>query len=203
MFFVSFNSHRTLLPLIYPPHTIALGSIYVAGLLLSFEQPPSPQMHGGPSSAEIAQKLNSPSSWEKQYHTQAGDLEGLRFVILIVKISHDDFCFLDFAHTILDLLIQYTQNPSANTSPSTPSSPSPHPSARDRQASQQQLQSPYKPDQLIRLKIAMRETEHPPRRRKPLDGLDPSALYNSNSIGQNEGTVRFLFSPPGFEGDMS
>ena len=113
------------------------------------------------------------------------------------------FFYLDFAHTILDLLIQYTQNPSANTSPSTPSSPSPYSSARDRQASQGQLQSPYKPDQLIRLKIAMRETEHPPRRRKPLDGLDPSALYNSNSIGQNEGTVRFLFSPPGFEGDMS
>lgn len=207
MFLFLANSHRTLLPLIYPPHTIALGSIYVAGLLLSFEQPPSPQMHDEPSSAEIARKLNSPSSWEKQYHTQAGDLEGLHLQFLTVKkFFINDSCFflnIDFAHTILDLLIQYTQNPSANTSPSTPSSPSPHLSARDRQASQQQLQSPYKPDQLIRLKIAMRETEHPPRRRKPLDGLDPSALYNSNSIGQNEGTVRFLFSPPGFEGDMS
>jgi len=180
----SSNSHRTLLPLMYPPHTIALGSIYVAGLLLSFEQPPSPQRHGEPISADIARKLNSPSSWERRYHTKAGDLE-------------------DFAHTILDLLIQYTQNPSANTSPSTPSSPSRHLSARDRHVSQQQSQYPYKPDQLIRLKIAMRETEHPPRRRKPLDGSDPSALYNSNSLGQNEGTVRFLFFPPGFEGDMS
>ena len=48
----------------------------------------------------------------------------------------------------------------------------------------------------------MRETEHPSRVKKPLDGSDPSALYNSNTIGQNEGTVRFLFFPPGFEGDM-
>lgn len=71
----------------YPPHTIALGSIYVAGLLLSFEQPPSPQKNGEPSSAEIARKLNSLSGWQEQYHTQAGDLEGLRFVILTTRVS--------------------------------------------------------------------------------------------------------------------
>jgi hypothetical protein len=56
-------------------------------------------------------------------------------------------------------------------------------------------QYPYKPDQLVGLKIAMRETEHPPRKRKPLDESDPSALYNLNSLGQNEGI-------PGLEGDV-
>jgi len=48
----------------------------------------------------------------------------------------------------------------------------------------------------------MRESEHPPRRRKPLGNSDPSALYNSEKLEQNEGTVRFLFFPLGFEGDV-
>ena len=72
----------------YLPHTIALGSIYVTGLLLSFEQPPSPQRHGGPSSVDIAKELNSPSSWEKQYHTNAEDLEGL-FIWIVILIIHN------------------------------------------------------------------------------------------------------------------
>ncbi|KAF8170930.1 hypothetical protein BJ912DRAFT_1025267 [Pholiota molesta] len=177
-------AYRTLLPLIYPPHTIALGSIFVSALLLSFEQPPSPPRENETPAGEIAKMLNTDSKegWEARYHAKPEDLE-------------------DFAHTVLDLLIQYATNPSANTSPSTPSSPSPNLPARDRLALAQQPQYPYKADQLIRLKIAMRETEHPPRRHKPLGNSDPSALYSNDKIGQNEGTVRFLFSPPGFEGD--
>jgi CTD kinase subunit beta len=47
----------------------------------------------------------------------------------------------------------------------------------------------------------MRETEHTPRVRQPLGGADPSALYGKDSAPQagrnNDGTVRFLFGPPG------
>jgi CTD kinase subunit beta len=46
----------------------------------------------------------------------------------------------------------------------------------------------------------MRETEHPPRPRQPLGSADPSALYSGDDVallGRNEGTVRFLFGPPG------
>lgn len=46
----------------------------------------------------------------------------------------------------------------------------------------------------------MRETEIPPRKRQPLGTADPSALYkaeDANLVGKNEGTVRFLFGPPG------
>ncbi|KAF9485777.1 cyclin-like protein [Pholiota conissans] len=182
---MSIDSYRTLLPLIYPPHTMALGSIFAASLLLSFEQPPPPTCENETPPGEIAKLLNTDSKdgWQTQYHTRPEDLE-------------------DIAHTVLDLLIQFTSNSSANTSPTTPSSPSPNLPARDRQALAQQPQYPYKADQLLRLKIAMRETEHPPRRHKPLGNSDPSALYNNDKIGQNEGTVRFLFSPPGFESDM-
>ena len=49
----------------------------------------------------------------------------------------------------------------------------------------------------------MRQNEYPPRPRKPLAGSDPSALYSGQDVallGKNEGTVRFLFGPPGIVG---
>ena len=118
----------------------------------------------------------------------------------------DDFTVI--THAILDLLIQAAQNPSANTSPRTPSSPSPHPSPRNSHLSSalpqpQMTFVPHDADQLIRLKIQMRETEHPPRSRQPLEQADPSELYGGNDssqLGRNEGTVRFLFGPPGIVG---
>lgn len=109
---------------------------------------------------------------------------------------------LDISHTMIDLILQSAQNPSANTSPSTPSSPSPHLSSRHQHLSHANTQpppSPYNADQLIRLKIVMRETEHPTRPRQPLGSADPSALYGGDDnqlLGRNEGTVRFLFGPP-------
>ncbi|KAF9013220.1 cyclin-like protein [Cyathus striatus] len=175
------DCHRTLLPIQYPPHTIALGSIHVAALLSSFEQPPATEEPPLKSAHDIATMLNRKGDWEKKYQSQVEDLE-------------------DIAHQIIDLLIQNIQSPSANTSPSTPSSPAPHLSHRDRTLQPQHPTSPYKSDQLIRLKIAMRETEHPPRPRQPLGTADPSALYSgedNNLLGRNEGTVRFLFGPPG------
>lgn len=183
---LAIDCHRTLLPIQYPPHTIALGSIYVAALLSSFEQPASPTREGFRTSGNIASSLGKRGDWEKKFQSQVEDLE-------------------DIAHTILDLLIQFAQNTSASTSPSTPSSPSPHLSGRMQLPTQTHVPppAPYKADQLIRLKIAMRETEHPPRPRQPLGSADPSALYGGDDIpllGRNEGTVRFLFGPPGVAG---
>jgi len=191
---IAIDNHRTLVPVRYPPHALALGSIYIAALLLSFELPlPRPEdvPEGCRSAHDIAVILGNRGSWEKKYHSQVEDLE-------------------DIAHTILDLFIHVAQNPSANTSPSTPSSPSPHlPTSSSsphfhpsRSASTHHPPPlpPYKTDQLIRLKIVMRETEHPPRPRQPLGSADPSALYSGDDVallGRNEGTVRFLFGPPG------
>src|SRR6267378_2751905 len=83
----------------------------------------------------------------------------------------------EIAHEVIDLFVQVAQNPasgapSTNTSPSTPSSPPRHPlhssqSHLQHQHSVQHLTTslPFKSDQLIRLKIAMRdrEAERPPR----------------------------------------
>ncbi|KAG5650475.1 hypothetical protein H0H81_012127 [Sphagnurus paluster] len=178
------DCYRTLLPVQYPPHTIALGSIYVAALLSSFEQPVSLGQDDCCPSQDIAAYLGKHGDWEKRFQSQVEDLEVI-------------------AHAVIDLILGSTQNQSANTSPSTPSSPSPHLSSRhqyEKQAYPQYASSPYNADQLIRLKIVMRETEHPPRTRQPLGNADPSALYGGDDIpllGRNEGTVRFLFGPPG------
>lgn len=192
-------SYRTLLPLQYPPNTIAMGSIYVAALLASFEHPPEKPEQGCCPASQIAETLGTHGSWERKFQVQAEDLEGTSFFYCPLK---EDQFLSDIAHTVLDLLIQFVQNPSANTSPSTPSSPSPHQNPRHHQQ-QPPPPPPYKADQLIRLKIAMRQTELPPRSRPPLGNTDPSASYNKDGthIGRNEGTVRFLFGPPNIMGN--
>lgn len=104
-------------------------------------------------------------------------------------------------HSLLDLLISAAENPSASTSPSTPSSPSPYSRANTNlhNPPPPPPPAPYKSDQLMRLKIAMRENEHPPRSRTPLltDSPRESPVNLNMNIGRNEGTVRFLFGPNG------
>ena len=202
------GSHRTLVPLQYPPHVVALGSLYVAALLSSFEQPASPERPGYKASYEVAAVLSTSGPWETLFQAHVEDLEGMSFPDDIHNDARSWFAhtarhFQEIAHAIIDLLLQVAQNPSANTSPSTPSSPSPHPSPRNQAFSgfnSQFTPVAYKADQLIRLKIVMREGEHAPRPRQPLGVTDPSAAYGGDEaslLGRNEGTVRFLFGPPG------
>lgn len=133
----------------------------------------------------------------------------------------------EICHHLLDLLIHAAQNPSATTSPSTPSSPSPHAYASPRTPHPSnpllphQTQSappppPFKHDTLMRLKIYLRETEHPARPRDsksnsgsstPLaygvgvagtsadDVLSRNGSVDTAGLGKNEGTVRFVFGP--------
>lgn len=129
----------------------------------------------------------------------------------------------EIAHEVIDLFVQVGQSPSsgvpsANTSPSTPSSPPRYPPHSSQPHSQHQLSIhnptslPYKSDQLMRLKIAMRDREAERSPRPPLKALRPGCyltgmLTNPNGpcevpsgdpplnegLGRNEGTVRFLF----------
>ncbi|KAG2344054.1 cyclin-like protein [Suillus weaverae] len=184
---LTIDSHRTLVPIMYPPNTVALGCLYTASLLATLEPPPSPLVEAQLDS-RVATILKEKGDWEQTYMAEAEDLE-------------------EIAHVLIDLLIQAAQNPSANTSPRTPASPSPHPSPRNQHLSStgtpQPQPIPYKADQLIRLKIMMRQNEHPLRPQQPLGSADPSELYNGNDIamlGRNQGTVRFLFGPPGVVG---
>ncbi|KAK0503929.1 cyclin-like protein [Armillaria luteobubalina] len=177
------DSHRTLVPIQYTPVTVALSSIYLASLLLSWEQPESPREEPDSSNAhDLRDQLRRHGDWESRFQTHVEDLDVI-------------------AHEMLDLLIQAAQSPSANTSPRTPSSPSPHPSPRNQHLSStaQAIEPlPYNADQLLRLKIYLRESEHHPRYRYSFDpnGIDDA----SEALGKNEGTVRFLFGPPGIVG---
>ncbi|KAF9444338.1 cyclin-like protein [Macrolepiota fuliginosa MF-IS2] len=174
------DCHRTLLPLQYPPHTLALGSLSLACLLSTFEQAPS-DSPDRVAAEEIMKRLQKKGDWERKFQSQVEDLE-------------------DIAHTLLDLMIHFAQNPSASTSPSTPSSPSPHHSGHHHHPHATQVQSPFNTDQLMRMKIAMRETEHPPRQRPSQGSIDAIYLWRPdvpNYLARNEGTVRFLFKPGG------
>ncbi|KAI0056095.1 cyclin-like protein [Artomyces pyxidatus] len=172
------DSQRTLVALQYPPHVVAMACIYLSALLSSFEQNEAPARPGCVTEHAIAEMLKQHGPWERKFQVQVEDLEAI-------------------SHHLLDLLISSVENPSANTSPSTPASPSPHLS-RTHVPSLPQMVLPYKSDQLMRLKIAMRETEHPPRSRTPLMGDSPREPDGPNTfLGRNEGTVRFLFGPNG------
>lgn len=82
------HSYRTLLPLLYPPHTLAIGSLYVAALLLSFEQPQIPDYdeRGRLSPAVLAQQFSTPSTWMDSYRLELGDVDGMSFVCLLISL---------------------------------------------------------------------------------------------------------------------
>ncbi|KAH8989649.1 cyclin-like protein [Lactarius hatsudake] len=173
---LTIDSQRTLVALQYPPHVVAIACLYLAALLSTFEQSETQVPHGCRSNHEIVTILGDHGPWENKFQAQVDDLEAI-------------------SHALLDLLISQTQNPSANTTPNTPSSPSPHAS---RGAHHVAIPPSYTSDQLMRLKIAMRETEHPPRSRTPILGDGYHDIPDgADAIGRNEGTVRFLFGPHG------
>lgn len=192
----------------YPPNTVALGCIYTAALLSTMEPPSSSDI----DDCRTANLLKEKGEWERVYMAEAEDLEGEsdthincypQFAILSPYSTHT----AEIAHVLIDLLMQAAQNPSANTSPRTPSSPSPHPSPRNQHyppsGPPHPPSVPYKSEQLLQLKITMRENEHPTRLPRPLASSDPSAMFGGNEVallGKNEGTVRFLFGPPGVVG---
>ncbi|KAA1469897.1 cyclin-like protein [Dentipellis sp. KUC8613] len=182
---LTIDSQRTLVPLQFPPHVVAVACIYLAALLSTFErtEPPAEPEPGCVSDQELVSMLQNHGPWERKFQAQIEDLE------IIV-------------HAILDLLVTAAQNPAASTSPSTPSSPSPYASRSHAHAHTlpPPPTSPWKSDMLIRLKIAMRESEHTPRERVLLmsEGENPNDVgRGENVLGRNEGTVRFLFGPRG------
>ena len=161
-----------------PPHSIALGGIYVASLLLSFEQPPVPLREGETNSADLASMLNQHTEWEDKYKTKAQDLV-VRFSILLVIIHTHEHSFKDIAHIFLDLLVAYTQSSSTSsantaihtilslssshsrqtTSPAF-SPPTPAPTFRDVPLQRRPAHSPQD---------FMRQTEDSPRKRRPCE----------------------------------
>ncbi|KAI0320548.1 cyclin-like protein [Amylostereum chailletii] len=166
---LTIDSQRTLAPLQYPPHVVAVASMYLAALLSSFEHGEKEVPEGFRSDHEISAMLKTHGAWERKFQVQIEDLEGTAALVRLLVLSPTDGLF-------------------------TPSSPSPH-LARHPHTSAPLPPPPYKSDQLMRLKIAMRETEHAPRDRIPLLTESPHEAFEGHALGRNEGTVRFLFGP--------
>lgn len=65
------------MPIQYPPHVVALGGLYVAALLSSFEQPMAAERPGYKTSHQIAAILSRRGEWEQKFQAQVEDLEGV------------------------------------------------------------------------------------------------------------------------------
>ncbi|KAJ1303328.1 hypothetical protein OPQ81_011524 [Rhizoctonia solani] len=194
---LSIDSNRTLIGLQYPPHTIALGCIYLAALLMSAD-PNGPatsptydsREHSfrGDDPSMIVTKLTHPGEWETKFYSRVEQLE-------------------DVAHALLDLLLLNPSSTSlhANTSPTTPSSPSPSQQQSQSTPTISTVPASYSTSQLTRLKIQLREQEQQEQRdRRPArvrvrSAMEMDVIMNGlNGVGDsNEGTVRFLFGLPG------
>lgn len=75
---LSFHSHRTPAPLLFPPHVIAVASLYLAAKLDCFDGSPAPIGEEDVTSQELVDLLEAHGSWEQRFHTNIVDLEGWR-----------------------------------------------------------------------------------------------------------------------------
>ena len=73
-------SHRTLVPIMYPPNTVALGCLYTAALLLTLETPPP--FLSDDSARHVVELLKEKAEWEQTYMVEAEDLQGLSYFLL-------------------------------------------------------------------------------------------------------------------------
>ena len=73
------DAYRTHVPLMYPPHTVALGCLYLAALLISFEQTPPPPSQTFQQQAmtplQLISLLARGGEWEEQFNIDADHLE--------------------------------------------------------------------------------------------------------------------------------
>ncbi|XP_006462585.1 hypothetical protein AGABI2DRAFT_152024 [Agaricus bisporus var. bisporus H97] len=69
------DCYRTHLPLEFPPHTLALGGLFVASLLTCFEQAPSDTPEYA-AAQDISRKLRTKGDWEVKFQSQVADMQG-------------------------------------------------------------------------------------------------------------------------------
>ncbi|KAF8503222.1 cyclin-like protein [Hysterangium stoloniferum] len=190
------DSNRTLAPLQYPPHSLALSCVYLAALLLSYDSagPPEETSHTGRTSAEVAEFLGNNGPWQAQFKCSLEDVQ-------------------EIAHVVMDLLLhESTTTSSAQPSPSTPQSPSPyahlhyHPPVSPQGHLTPSI--PHLPDQLTRLKILMRENDVARERNRNTEIALESMRFGSKhgagvttwageaeGLSLNSGVARFMFGP--------
>ena len=63
--------------MLFRSHVVALGCIYLASLLTSYEQTPSSDRPDIAVSNQIIAQLDKPGAWERRFQAHVEDLEGL------------------------------------------------------------------------------------------------------------------------------
>ncbi|KAG8820713.1 hypothetical protein FRC19_008660 [Serendipita sp. 401] len=206
------DSHRTVITLEYPPHSVALSCLYLAALLATFEAPPLSSPEEATKAQALVDLFSHAGEWESKYLANIEDLHEICQCILSLLVSASG----SIPH-------------SHNTSPETPPSPSPYPSPRTPNPFKNFSGGPTAAEQtmlftsshFLRLKIALRDQHealktkgYPFRKRETSKPSNPRATLTKEEIintplagskegddpaialiGKNEATVRFLFGP--------
>ncbi|BEI92712.1 uncharacterized protein CcaverHIS019_0503400 [Cutaneotrichosporon cavernicola] len=170
---VAVDAHRTFAPLSYPPHVIALGSIYTSALLASESTCP----HSRKDSTLI---LGSEGPWQNQYSATAGAVD---------EVAH---ALLDLYTTILSTpasdpsLQLFSPSPVSPREPSRSTRPSPVPASVGGTA--YRLAPKWTPQALTELKIHLRE-----RRPGEMPWDEESDGEGVEGMGRSDATVRFVW----------
>ncbi|KAK6907252.1 hypothetical protein I203_101242 [Kwoniella mangroviensis CBS 8507] len=194
---VAVDCHRTQAPLSFPPHIIALGSIYTASLLLlettKLPSDDSTVSDGVPSATQVVGLLGKSGSWETEYSASAGHID-------------------DIAHHLIDLYTTILSSlpdslPNAHTpSPVSPKEPNPSSSQTANTTASSPTAFPlplfWTSQTLTELKIELRNRRPgaPPTNL----GWTAAGIHNGTEngnegdeavegMGKNEGTIRFLW----------
>ncbi|KAL1410333.1 RNA polymerase II C-terminal domain kinase beta subunit [Vanrija albida] len=185
---VAVDAHRTPAPLSYPPHAIALGSMYASALLSSGTTKPHEGKVDDPEGKRVIALLGSEGPWEKDYSVSVGDVD-------------------EVAHAILDLYITILSTPANDPSlqifspsPVSPreQAPSPGisaPAAAPTTNTAFKLPRPWTVQSLTELKIHLRERR--PGAAPSWEELeDDAADADAEGMGRNDITVRFVWYSP-------
>ncbi|KLT45359.1 cyclin-like protein [Cutaneotrichosporon oleaginosum] len=174
---VAVDAHRTPAPLSFPPHVIALGSIYAAALLGS--ESTTPHAEGAKEDATI-QLLGKEGPWETEYAATAGAVD---------EVAH---ALLDLYTTILSTpatdpsLQLYSPSPVSPREASRSARPSPAPASVGGTA--YRLPTKWTPQALTELKIHLRE-----RRPGEMPWDEESDGEGVEGMGRSDATVRFVW----------
>ena len=197
---IAVDCYRTPAALSFPPHIIALASLYTAAILcLQTTQPQSGPTDIEQSSEEyrrIISLLGNTGDWEQQYYADWGQIDGTpsnhRLTRAINSLIPDVTHYLiDLYNTILSIPIS---DPSFISSPS-PISPKEQPSQQPTQTTSLtmafKLPAFWMPQNLTELKIHLRDRR--PGNVVAAPWPESVAVEESEVLGKNDATIRFVW----------